>query len=133
MSAIERKDYGFDRLYQAVLYQPHTVAQMLREESALLKCQNYSGETVLEWFAVENNLEIITLLKDCGAEYSDYALAEACCSGHVEMVYLLLGMGVVPDIAWCWDAIRRADVPRKTFVKIKRAFHRHGYKFIEVV
>ena len=131
MTGHECKEYGYDRLYQAVLYQPHTVAQMIRDDPELLKSRNYSGETVMEWFAVENNLEIVELLQSCGGEYSDYALAEACCLGHVDMVYLFLRMGVVPDIARCRNMIRLGEVPRNVFVKLEQAFHRYGYNLTE--
>jgi ankyrin repeat protein len=131
MSGNEGKEYGYDRLMEAVRFQPHTVPQLLRDEPELLKCKNYSGETVMHWFVVENDVAIVELLCSCGGEVTNYALTEACSLGHVDMVYLLLGIGIVPDIESCRNQIKLANVPRKTRIKLKRAFHRYGYALEE--
>lgn len=123
------KDYGYDRLMEAVRYTPHLVRQMINSESDLLHCKNYSGETVMHWFVVENDIEIVELLSSCGGMVSDYALAEACGMGHVDMVYLLLGIGVIPDLSFCKTLIKlNSGMPRKTLIKLRRAFNRYGYR-----
>ena len=124
----EGKEYGFERLFEAVVYKPHTVAVLVREEPELLTCTNYVGETVMHWFVVENNLEIVELLHTCGGSVSDYALSEACSLGHVDMVYLLLRIGIIPDITSCRTNIELGKLSRNKLVKLKQAFHRYGYK-----
>jgi ankyrin repeat protein len=120
-------DYGYHRLMEAAVFWPHTVPQLIKEEPELLQCKNYSGETVMHWFVVENNTELVELLCSCGGQVSDYALTEACSLGHVDMVYLLLGIGVTPNIESCLNNIKLGHVPRKTVAKLKRAFNRYGY------
>lgn len=123
------KDYGYDRLMEAVRYTPHLVRQMIHREPELLHCKNYSGETVMHWFVVENDIEVVELLSSCGGTVSDYALAEACSLGHVDMIYLLLGIGVIPDMASCKTLIKlNTNMPRKTLIKFRRAFSRYGYE-----
>ncbi|MFZ6733451.1 ankyrin repeat domain-containing protein [Undibacterium sp. Ji42W] len=123
------KDYGYDRLMEAVYYTPHSVRQMINCEPELLNCKNYSGETVMHWFVVENDIEIVELLSSCGGMVSSYALTEACSLGYVDMVYLLLGIGIVPDMTSCRVQINLgSNMPRKTLIKLRRAFNRYGYK-----
>ena len=127
----ENKEYGYERLFEAVRYKPHSVPDLIREEPGLLNCKNYSGETVMHWFVVENNIEIVTLLFECGGTVSSYALTEACSLGLVDMVYLLLKMEVVPDLQSCRCQIKLGDVPKATTLKLKQAFHRFGYELYE--
>ena len=128
MTGHEGKDYGYERLMEAVLYKPHTVPELISNEPSLLNAKNYSGETVLHWFVVENNLDIVEMLFGCGGRVDEYALTEACSLGHVDMVYLLLKNNVVPDVESCQNQMEQGEVPRKTKLKIKQAFHRYGYE-----
>jgi hypothetical protein len=127
MGVMGHKEYGYDRLYEAVVYTPHLVKRMLRDEPELLKCTNHAGETVMHWFVVENDLKIVELLHECGGDVEDYALVQACILGLVDMVYLLLRIGVVPVISSCRVNIGLGKLPRKTLIKLKQAFHRFGY------
>ncbi len=58
---------------------------------------------------------------------SGYAITEACGLGHVDMVYLLLGIGVTPDTEPCLNNIKLEHIPRKAVAKLQRAFNRYGY------
>ncbi len=131
MSDSSGKDYGYDRLYEAVVYKRHTVRELLAAGPELLKCINYSGETVMHWFVVENDVEVVELLSACGGQVTDYAITEACSLGHVDMVYLLMGIGVVPNISSCRSQVELGKVPRRTVIKLKRAFNRYGYQLME--
>ncbi|MFZ6770232.1 hypothetical protein ACO0LM_24530 [Undibacterium sp. Di26W] len=121
-------DYGFDRLMEAVRYAPHTVAGLVNAEPELLTCKNLINETVMHWFVVENDIEKVELLSACGGQVSEYALTQACSLGHVDMVYLLLGTGVIPDVNSCRIGLKlNPALPRKTVIKMRRALHRYGY------
>lgn len=131
MTGHEGKEYEYERLMEAVRYSPHTVASLVAAEPELLHATNYSGETVMHWFVVENDLQAVELLYSCGGQVSDYALTQACSLGSVDMVYLLLKNNVVPQLDCCRNQIELGEVQRKTRVKLKQAFHRYGYKLYE--
>jgi hypothetical protein len=127
MDGHEQKEYGFDRLFDAALYFPEKVPGMVKAEPSLLLCENYAGETVLQFFSMEGNESIVELLLSCGAVADEWSLYYACGPAHVGTISLLLGAGAKPDCEVCARELRTWNVARAKKILIKRIFHGHGY------
>lgn len=93
----EGKSYGFDRLFEAVQLQPESVPEMIKEEPELLACENYAGETVLQFFSMEGEFEIVKLLLSCGAYPDDWSVSFACEFAHIDTIILLFEAGGTPN------------------------------------
>ena len=123
----EGKDYGFERLFEAVQFFPQNVPLMIREEPALLECTNYAGETVLQYFSMEGVNEVVELLLSCGAQADEWSVYFACGPGHARTIDILLSAGAQPDCTSCAREIVSWGVSRVKRLSIKRVFHHHGF------
>lgn len=124
----EGKEYGFDRLFEAVIFTPQNVPAMVRDEPELLLCTNYAGETVLQYFAMEGINEIIELLLSCGAQADEWSVYFACGLAHEETIGILLAAGAIPDCESCARELVRWSVSPRKRRRIKGVFHCYGFE-----
>jgi hypothetical protein len=95
------RSYAFEVLFDAVCLEPHNIPKLVAADRQLLRATNWIGENVLHWFAVENGIEEIALLRSLGSPIPQWALVEAMEMGHCETVILLLELGAEVDIGAC--------------------------------
>ncbi|RDH41262.1 ankyrin repeat domain-containing protein [Zooshikella ganghwensis] len=114
MSGHVDKEYGFDRLFEAVVYFPEKVHAIVKEDPDIVFCENYAGETVLQFFSMEGRDDIVGLLLDMGARADEWAVYFACGPAHVSTVAILLAAGAEPDCEACSRELTAWGVPRKS-------------------
>lgn len=124
----ERKEYGFDRLFEAVRYFPENVPLMLKEDPSLINCENYAGETVLQYFSMEGRDDIVELLLSCGARADEWSVYFACGPGHESTIDILLAAGARPNCQSCAREMKMWGVTKKKMVKIKSIFNIYGHE-----
>ncbi|USD22777.1 hypothetical protein MJO52_06470 [Microbulbifer variabilis] len=91
-------NYEFDRLLEAVLYEPEKVPAIVSEDRSILEVENCCNETVLHWLAIENQVAGIVLLRGLGARISPWAIAHAIEVGSLDAVILMLELGGEPEL-----------------------------------
>lgn len=124
----EGKQYGFDRLFDAVQFFPEKVPAMIKNDPSILECRSYAGETVLNWFSMEGNEVIVELLLACGAYPDEISLCYALEHGHIEVVSLLMASGCEPVEFDLVRDFRSAKLSKSKKALLKRIFHSYGYK-----
>lgn len=129
VTARDRSD--FDRLFDAFLDGEDKVRAMIADNPQLLRATNYSDETVIHWFIVENDIEKVKLLYACGAEINPYALVEALSLGYETMCELLLCFGVKPNIDSCMREVLNPRLSRKLRHRLRTMFKAYGYPLIQ--
>jgi ankyrin repeat protein len=90
---MEPDDCDFYRLFDAMMFEPSKAKAMICDEPSLVGATNRSNETVIHWFVVENDIEKVKFLHECGAPIDSHALTEACSLGYLDMCELLLCYG----------------------------------------
>ena len=118
-------------LRDAVYHEPWKVKSLITDNPAMLEATNLSAETVIHWMIVENEIDHVRLLFECGADIPSYAIAEACSLGSLDMVDLLLCFGAKPDVNSCRVNLRLGNLGRKTTVRMREVFRRHGYPLLD--
>ena len=94
-------EHDFWVLLDAVRNEPHKVEAIVRSNREILNATNGIGENVLRWFAVENGMEEVSMLRSMGSPIQSAALSEAVGLGHTQMVGMLLELGAEPNLASC--------------------------------
>ncbi|ARU29560.1 ankyrin repeat domain-containing protein [Cellvibrio sp. PSBB006] len=123
------KEYGFDRLFDAVLFSPELVPTMIKDEPELLKCENYAGETVLQFFSLEGKLDIVDLLLQCGAVADEWSIYFASEMGHLDVILMLFESGGVPNVRACKNAFMRSNPKKFKAKQMRKLFNSYGYEW----
>ena len=123
----EFKEYGFDRLFEAVVYFPEKVPTIVKSDPDIVFCENYAGETVLQYFSMEGRDDIVELLLDSGARTDEWAVYFACGPANISTVAILLAAGAEPNCDACSSELIAWDVSRKKKIQMRRLFHNYGF------
>lgn len=123
----EFKEHGFDRLFEAAVYFPEKVPAIVKDDPDIVFCENYAGETVLQFFAMEGRDDIVELLLEMGARADEWAVYFACGPAHISTVAILLSAGAEPDCDACSRELVAWGAPRKKRIEMRRIFHNYGF------
>ncbi|GAA6170012.1 ankyrin repeat domain-containing protein [Sessilibacter corallicola] len=123
----EGKTYGFDRLFGAVRFAPQDVPALLKKEPNLLDCTNYSGETVLQFFSMEGDTKIVSLLLSCGAEPDEWSIYFASNFGHIDTLLLLFEAGGKPDVELCKRSFLSYEPSKFKIKQMHKLFNSYGF------
>lgn len=122
--------FDFIQLFDGVMFEPHKVPDIVKENPDCLSAVNIIGENVLHYCVVENMVEEVRLLRSVGSPIPSYALSEAVGLGYTEMVGLLLELGVEPVLRSCKNELMYAKEKQGSRVAniISRHFADYGYE-----
>ncbi|MCG7939702.1 MAG: ankyrin repeat domain-containing protein [Candidatus Thiodiazotropha lotti] len=125
----EGKEYGFERLFEAVRYSPEKLPEIVRDNIAVLECANYAGETVLQFFSMEGDTEKVKLLLENGAQADEWSVYFAAGFGHVDTILLLLEYGAIPDIEACKEIFLLSKPSKSKRIEVRKLFAAYDYEF----
>lgn len=127
---VSGREEDFFFLLDAVVNEPHKVPAIVAADRELLRVTNYSGENVLHWLAVENQVEGISLLRSLGSPISSFAFIETVEMGHAETAILLLELGVEVELSYCERALEKNpfNISTKKIRLLKSYLNQFGYK-----
>ena len=126
-------EHGFWVLLDAVINEPHKVEAIVKNNRKILSATNGIGENVLRWFAVENGLDQVKMLRSLGSPIQSSALSEAVGLGHTRMVGMLLELGAEPDLVYCRNELNSKfnKLTKRQKHIISSHFRDYGYELDE--
>lgn len=127
-------EHGFWVLLDAVINEPHKVEAIVKSNREILEATNGIGENVLRWFAVENGIEEVAMLRSMGSSIQSAALSEAVGLGHTRMVGMLLELGAVPELSHCRNELNSKfnKLTKRQKHIIASHFRDYGYELEEL-